>query len=112
MNSVQNAKRDDVIHIWIEVWMNYWKIRMEGMVNVVVMICIHLQNQRRRALKKKKLPEGGSTNQQSAARGRARRRMRIPTQEERIARQPDNLAAIPRPQFSTRTIAYSAVVLV
>jgi len=39
-----------------------------------------------------KTPEGGSTNQQSAARGRARRRMRIPTQEERIARQPANLA--------------------
>ena len=28
---------------------------MEGMVNVVVMTYIHLQNQRRRALKKKKL---------------------------------------------------------
>ena len=33
-----------------------------------------------------KTPEGATTNQQSAARGRARRRMRIPSQEERMAR--------------------------
>jgi len=38
-----------------------------------------------------KISEGSSTNQQSASRGRARRRMRIPTQEERIARQPAGL---------------------
>ena len=34
-----------------------------------------------------KTSEGGSTNQQSAARGRARRRMRVPGREERVARQ-------------------------